>query len=511
MATMEERSLGTGAEHALPLEGPHGERRRRAQDVLAAQDAYLERLETTLAEQLQHLASEVAQSVALAEAAGSGRGDADAIAAMQAQYESLKQQFHSLDVESQALRQQLEQAQVARAKSEQELRVRDALLKEVQSHDEQRRVELATLREQLADLQAQLAAARARMQLLDKETEDQREQLEAQLEETKAQRRRIAREFKAQRAAHLGELDERKAELERLSSARHAQLEGELEQLRAELAQAQQLHATELATSQDSAAHRADPAEVRELTRQVERLEKQLAAAEAKLADRPAGEGGDSRKRDDLQRRFEMAVEEVRELKRTNAELENKLKHRGGGSSPAAAVGGGGLNWEAQKQKLLASLEADTDDDEEAREERASIEGTIQITDRVVAQKDREIEALREQLQQLSGGGGTRSAAINELLDSDEIIRQEREKLAALQQEWRQKIGEAEIEISVQRAKLARERAELDEKLRVLQLDQDSRPSGAAGEDTVEMAKPTRGKWLARLGLKDLDEQDKKP
>jgi chromosome segregation ATPase len=505
MATMEERSLGTGAEHALPLEGPHGERRRRAQDVLAAQDAYLERLETTLAEQLQHLASEVAQSVALAEAAHAGSGDADAIAAMQAQYDSLKHQFHSLDAESQSLRQQLEQAQVARAKSEQELRVRDALLKDLQAGDEQRRVELATLREQLADLQAQLAAARMRMQTLDKETEEQREQLEAQLEETKAQRRRIAREFKAQRAAHLGELDERKAELERLSSARHAQLEGELQQLKAELAQAQQLHATELATSQDSAAHRADPAEVRELTRQVEQLETKLAAAEAKLADRSAGEG-DPRKRDDLQRRFEMAVEEVRELKRANAELENKLRSRGGGSSPAAAVGGGGLNWEAQKQKLLASLEADTDDDEEAREERASIQGTIQITDRVVAQKDREIEALKEQLEHLSGSSGVRSAAINELLDSDEIIRQEREKLVALQLEWRQKIGEAEIEISVQRAKLARERSELDEKLRVLQLDQDSRPSGTAGDDTVEIAKPARGKWLARLGLKDLDE-----
>lgn len=507
---MEERSLGSGAEHALPLEGPHGERRRRAQDVLAAQDAYLERLETTLAEQLQQLASEVAQSVALAEAAGTGRGDADAIAAMQAQYESLKQQFHALDAESQALRQQLEEAHVARAKSEQELRVRDALLKEVQSHDEQRRVELATLREQLADMEAQLAAARSRMQALETASESQREQLETQLEETKAQRRRIAREFKAQRAAHLGELEERRAELERLSSARHAQLEGELQQLRAELAQAQQLHATELATSQSSAAHKADPAEVRELTRQVEQLETKLAAAEARLAERPSAEGGDSRKRDDLQRRFEMAVEEVRELKRANAELENKLKHRGGGSSPAAAVGGGGLNWEAQKQKLLASLEADADDeDEDAREERVSIESTIQITDRVVAQKDREIEALREQLEQLSGGG-TRSAAINELLDSDEIILQEREKLAALQQEWRQKIGEAEIEISVQRAKLARERAELDEKLRQLQLDQDSRPAGTAGDETVEMARPARGKWLARLGLKDLDE-GKKP
>jgi chromosome segregation ATPase len=511
MATMEERSLGTGADHAPPLEGPHGERRRRAQDMLAAQDAYLERLEATLAEQLQQLASEVAQSVALAEAANAGRGDADAIAAMRAQYEALKQQFTALEAESQSLRQELEQTQVARAKSEQELRVRDALLKDMQASDEQRRVDLATLREQLADLQAQLTAARNRMQSLDKEAEEQREQLEARLEETKAQRRRIAREFKQQRAEHLAELDERKAELERLGTTRNTQLETELAQLKAKLAEAESRYAAEFANP-SQAVGGVDPAEVRELTRQVELLETKLAAAEAKLSERPATDGGDSRKRDDLQRRFEMAVEEVRELKRANADLENKLKQRGGSSSPAPVVGGGGLNWEAQKQKLLASLEADSDDDdEEAREERASIEGTIQITDRVVAQKDREIEDLRAQLEQLTGRGGANSAAINELLDGDEIIRQEREKLVALQQEWRQKIGEAEIEISVQRAKLARERAELDEKIRQLQLDQDSRPAGATGEDTVEMAKPARGKWLARLGLKDIDDQGKKP
>ncbi len=502
---MEDRSLGTGAEHAPPLEGPHAERRRRAQDVLAAQDAYLERLETTLAEQLQQLATEVAQSVARADAAQAGHGDADAIAAMQAQYETLKQQFVALEAECEQLRRQSEEAQVARAKSEQELRVRDALLKEVQSHDEQRRVELAGVREQLANLEAQLAAARGRAQALEQEVEQRREQLEGQLEDTKAQRRRIARDFKQQRAEHLAELEQRKAELQRLAETRNARLETELEQLKTELRQAEERHAAELANQNQADA---DPAKVRELQKQVEQLERKLAAAEARASERPAGEG-DTRKRDDLQRRFEMAVEEVRELKRANADLESRLKSRGGASA-SPSVGGGGLNWEAQKQKLLASLEADSDDDD-AREERVSIEGTIQITDRIVAQKDREIADLREQLDLLSTGGGANAAAVNELLNSDEIIRQEREKLAALQQEWRQKIGEAEIEISVQRAKLARERAELDEKIRQLQLDQDSRPPGTPGEDTVEMLKPARGKWLARLGLKDLDEGGKKP
>jgi chromosome segregation ATPase len=272
------------------------------------------------------------------------------------------------------------------------------------------------------------------------------------------------------------------------------------------LAASEARHAEQLAALQNSPHTEVDPKVLRELRDECDSLTRKLASAEAKLNERPAGGGEqDPRKRDDLQRRFEMAVEEVRELKRTNADLENKLKSRGSGGSAPSPASGGALDWEAQKERLLASLEADgDDDDEEAAEERTSIEGTIRVTDQIVAQKDREISELKDRLEQHSGAGSSQSAAIAELLDKDEIIRQEREKLTQLQVEWRQKIGEAEIEISVQRAKLARDRAELEEKVRQYQLDQDNR---SYSEDTTETSKPTRGKWLARLGLKDLDEQ----
>jgi chromosome segregation ATPase len=507
MATMEDRSLGAnvGSDHAPQLEGPHGERRRRAHEVLSAQDAYLERLEQTLTEQLSQLAGEVAQSVERAQAVSGDRNESAAIAALQAQFDALKQKFAALDTECEELRNLNEQAQLELARGEQNNRVRETLLKEAQTSNEQRRVELATLREQLADAQAQLAAARARQQALDQELSAARELATNRDDDTKAQRRRIAREFKQQRAERLAEFAERKAELETLSQQRHATLEAQLSALQADLAASEARHAEQLATLQNSPHVEADPKVLRELRDECDSLTRKLAAAEAKLNDRSAGGGEqDSRKRDDLQRRFEMAVEEVRELKRTNAELENKLKSRGtGGGSPSPASGGA-LDWEAQKERLLASLEADGDDDEEAAEERTSIEGTIRVTDQIVAQKDREISELKERLEQHGGAGSSQSAAIAELLDRDEIIRQEREKLTQLQVEWRQKIGEAEIEISVQRAKLARDRAELDEKVRQYQLDQDNR---SYSEDASETSKPTRGKWLARLGLKDLDEQ----
>ncbi len=198
-----------------------------------------------------------------------------------------------------------------------------------------------------------------------------------------------------------------------------------------------------------------------------------------------------------------MAVEEVRELKRTNADLETKLKSRGSSVAPAS---GGAMDWEAQKQRLLASLEADDDPDEEAVAERTSIEATIRITDQIVTQKDRELADLRQRLDQSAGGmaaAAQRSSDTADILDSDEIICQEREKLIQMQAEWREKIGKAEIDLSVQRAKLARERIELDEKLRQLHSEQENHPSN---ESRAEADKPTRGRWLARLGLKDLDE-----
>jgi hypothetical protein len=77
------------------------------------------------------------------------------------------------------------------------------------------------------------------------------------------------------------------------------------------------------------------------------------------------------------------------------------------------------------------------------------------------------------------------------------VIRQEREKLTQVQAEWREKIGKAEIDISVQRAKIARERAEFDEKIRQFEAQQERR----GPNDDSDADKPARGRWLARLGL----------
>ena len=137
-------------------------------------------------------------------------------------------------------------------------------------------------------------------------------------------------------------------------------------------------------------------------------------------------------------------------------------------------------------------------------EERQSIENTIELTDRVVAEKDAEIDELRRQLESGSTSGSSSAAAVAELLDGDEIIRAEREKLAQAQAEWRERIGKAEIDISMERAKIARERMELEEKMRHYQ---DDRPEESADTTAEKSGKPVRGRWLTRLGLKDLNDE----
>ena len=90
------------------------------------------------------------------------------------------------------------------------------------------------------------------------------------------------------------------------------------------------------------------------------------------------------------------------------------------------------------------------------------------------------------------------ATALGRSLDQDALVPQERETLKQLQDQWREKLRQAEIEISMERARIAREKAELDARCRALALP------AAAAEDSggKPTDRPPRGQWLARLGLK---------
>ena len=160
---------------------------------------------------------------------------------------------------------------------------------------------------------------------------------------------------------------------------------------------------------------------------------------------------------------------------------------------------------------MLASLEADDIDqaNEDEVSDRLTIEGTIRITDEIVAQKDREIAELKQLLDEQSsslGGMAVGAAAIAQLLDEDELIQHEREKLRHLETEMQQKMRQAEIDISMERAKIARDRQELEDRLQTLQGQLGATGASSSEPEDAKPVKPSRGRWLTRLGLKELEE-----
>jgi len=356
-------------------------------------------------------------------------------------------------------------------------------------------------------LKKQRAHAR---RLLDQQRE-QFEQVQKHILAPFAERHRELEDRQSQLADREAELDTFRTRMEREQTELRQQLAQSHRQLnaRADEIKALRKQVGDLTTpSFEQSSNASSPAdddlqrELAELRRERTTLLDQLAETQLELKNRPALQAS-SQEMDDLRCRFEMAVQDVRELKNRNAELEERLdqtEQSGAGSST-----GGAFDWEAQKRKLFAQLDADFDgSDENDSAEKMTIEGTIRITDQVVAEKDREIAELKSRLNQQVGTEALGSAA--EVLDADELIRQEREDLRQLQEEWQEKLRKAEIDISVERAKVARERAQLEEKLRTCEAiraeqEGDDRNVQAGGESS----KAPRRRWLTRLGLADDD------
>ena len=367
----------------------------------------------------------------------------------------------------------------------------------------------------------------------------------AQLEQSRKALQEEGRQYQAQ----LASLEEALThELEQLFRAlQHSQQEAaakqeELQQLRRELQQQQQRLARQrsrlarrlwkrrhwllerLAQKPPAAASAEDPAArerlqqaeaaIAELTRQVQQLQQENARWEQQCrelqqqleaAQGAAAEPQTQQELEDLRRRYQMALEDLRAEQARVQELQARIDQAGQQNSNWGDEAN--LDWERQKQQLLAALEADFDeDDPQEAQQRLQIEEVIQRTDRILAEKEREIAELKKVLDEQSStweGMALGAAAVAELLDKDEIVRQERENLKALQEQWKEKLRQAEVELSLERAKLARQKTEIDDKLhelqqKLLQLEKMSESArAAAAQNTLSKTR----QWLKRLGL----------
>ena len=367
-----------------------------------------------------------------------------------------------------------------------------------------RRIE-STLSELIHELAGELIETESRLEELEQEIDGRTAEIE---------------QLREQLVSRGGGNDAPVASDERLAAAKQAvaDSQSEQEELRRNLARANKqlnLRAQELnelrAQLAELTANQSDPAalgavttnELLELRAQRQDLIERLADAETRLK---SAAQIDTTEVDSLRRRFETAVQEVRELKTRNTELEQLAKSaKPTAGKPIAAVGIS-MDWESQKQRMLAKLQAD--DEPSYERERLSLAETVRITDQIVAEKDAEIRDLKQLLEQQSGNIGDMAvgaASLATLLDQDELIRQERDHLQQLEVEWQEKLRKAEVDISLERAKLARERSQFEERLQVFEAERaqftsDSPPT-AAGKNSA--AKKGTGRWLARLGLKD--------
>ena len=521
--------------------------RDRIREFLDAQQQRLQHVEEELDRQLQNFADELAQnrgevhrateeaqqrSEQLAREAGALEGFKEELRTRQAEWEQFQERVNR---QQEALAQQIQQQQDQSDQRREELAQRQSEIDaaEAKLHHDQQAFDLAR-QEHQADLEQQ-AVLREQLGAIQADLDTRCEQLDARQADTQGQRRRIAREFKAQHAADLKELDRRRAELQQRDTRGQLELQQQLEAAQAQQTESsaaakaaqqrtKQLEA-ELETLQDKCGKlqqtlsqrpaeggtegeelRRVEADRDELRTRLSETESRLAEAQQGLAD--AQRGGGEAADEDMQRRYEMAMEDLRDLKHQNADIQAQLA-RARSAQPAAESTGGALDWEAEKRRVLAALESDFDDkDSEAKAERMKIEEVVRETDRVVAERERECSELKKLLEDQSSNLGSvavGAAALGEVLDSDAIIQEERQKLDLLQQEWRDKLRQAEIDISIERAKLAREKAEMEDKLRTIgDLDDTSR-DGVDGSAASE--KSVRGRWRERLGLKDANEK----
>jgi hypothetical protein len=325
----------------------------------------------------------------------------------------------------------------------------------------------------------ELAFHRQRFEQKLGDLEENREKLDEAQAQLKRQRQRIAAELKAQRERNRQELEEQQAEIDHRSKTA-----SESKDMARELARARE---------------------------QLAEMEEQLAAAQnGQIALQPettsrSEEDDQSEALADMTRRYQLAMEDLRDQKRRVSELERQAA---AGPRPTVEPGQK-LDWEAQKRQLLAALEADSgEEDEERREEKLKIRDVIRKTDAIIAERDAEIEELKERLASQPANAdevAVGAAAFADILANDELVRSERERLQQLQHEWEEKLRQAEIDLSVQRAKIARERADIEERQRALQ-EHESEHGDPNTATAPPAGKPQRGRWLSRLGLKEGEE-----
>lgn len=529
--------LSAAEDWTARLTGALEAQRERLRAFLAGQEERLQKAEAALAEQLQS-----ALELAEREREQSRRAQLDLkcqkdeVAAERASLDKITAQFQSQRAQWEAMQAQAGEQQQAvlelvrkqhEALDQQRAEIDQGLASLVErkaalDHDEeklrkeQHACALATA--ELAGEREQIQSQRARFAERERDLETESARLAAWKTEIDRQRTELAQEIKSRRQALLEEEEELK---QRLAAA--AQGGGEKDEALRRAEDRNQHLTAELKSAREQldAVCSERIAEGGEATAELAQLRLEHDALLARMVDTErqlkealsaaAAAGRDSAETQEFRRRYDMAMEDIRELKTENANLKQQLKQR-----PAQAAGGGVLDWEAEKRRILAALESEGDDAVSA-EDRMKIEDVVERTSKLIARReaelsdrDSEIQELKHLLEQQSGNVGEMAvgaAALGQMIDQDEIICEQRERLKQLETNLQAKLRETEIELSLERAKIARERQQMEETRRALEQKGSPAAGATVAGDPAKADKQAKGRWLARLGLKENEEK----
>jgi hypothetical protein len=203
-----------------------------------------------------------------------------------------------------------------------------------------------------------------------------------------------------------------------------------------------------------------------------------------------------------LEQQLDEAFNELTDLREQNKELAAKLAQQAAHAATSNSSGRPSseqLSWEERKTLILKQLEGVTSSDGPSIPDcdKVELREIIESSQAEILRRDQEIEELREIIKLQSNardGLAIGAAGVAHMIESDELVQQERQKLRDIQQEWETKLRQAEIDLSMERAKIARERLAMEkqkDELSHLQVN------------TVPKEKTIERRWLRILGLKE--------
>ena len=458
-----------------------------ARNALTAQRERMAQLEAQLTRQLDNIADTIAEQIAGQDAPpAAAQQSLEEVERLRVELESARQAWNAereaQQAELDARQQTLDDRAAALNHQDRDLHEQKDQLDSQTAQLDQAREELAKREQTLQESAASLAAEREALRAERDEVAGQRDALKAaeKQQETEAGTKLAAMERQLQEERDAWQHERTTVEQQRgLLAEERDDLAAALEAARSELTEAR-------ANATSAADFDALRAERDTLAARVAELEQQPGPVEnAEVAQ----------ERSDLQRRLELAIDDVRELKKANAELEARLAASPSGAAPAASAGGG--SWESLKKQMLADLEGEGDVDDDRQQERVAIEDTIRLTDEALAKKDRELAELKSRLTKQTEREPDRDRAVRELVDADEVIAEHRARIAKLEAEMTDKLRTAELELSVERAKIARDTVQLDE----LRADLEAQRANAELIRGTGGTQHPKRRWLSKLGL----------